>query len=202
MKDFAKSPESRPGRLKAWSLFVGITAAIAAVDLWSKAAVFEWLQVKVELVPHNGPDDLRPHVAHQKRIEVLPGLFELEANFNTGAFSGWFSRHTSVLTAISALAALIIVGVVFFTLRQPHPANLWFIAALGLVCGGTIGNFYDRLTMNAVRDWIKWFFVYEGKEHVWPNFNIADSGICVGVVLLLLTELLVKRRPLERQPAG
>ncbi|MBI4606632.1 MAG: signal peptidase II, partial [Planctomycetes bacterium] len=52
----------------------------------------------------------------------------------------------------------------------------------------------------AVRDWIKWFYVSaDGREHVWPNFNIADSAICTGVGILILLEVLRAAR--ERREA-
>ena len=52
-----------------------------------------------------------------------------------------------------------------------------------------MGNLHDRAFLKGVRDWIKWYFVSGGREHVWPNFNIADSAICTGVGLLILLEL-------------
>ena len=72
--------------------------------------------------------------------------------------------------------------------KTPAPERA-FALALGLLLGGTIGNLYDRAVLAGVRDWIKWFVVIDGQEHVWPNFNIADAGICVGVALLILREI-------------
>jgi signal peptidase II len=142
----------------------------------------------------------RPYIKSQNPIEVIPGFFELEANYNYGAFSGWFSRHTGALTIISGAAVLVIVAYLMYSLRKPTPPGCWFIVALALICGGTLGNLYDRYFLNAVRDWIKWFFVWNEKEHVWPNFNIADSGICVGVSLIIFLEVLngIKERKNKR----
>ena len=61
---------------------------------------------------------------------------------------------------------------------------------LGLIWGGTCGNLYDRAVHGYVRDFVKWFLEWGGRQHVWPNFNVADSAICVGVGLLVLLFLL------------
>jgi len=60
-------------------------------------------------------------------------------------------------------------------------------ALLGLIMGGTLGNGYERLVNHTVTDFIA--------VHFWPVFNVADSAISVGVVLLLLGYLVRSRRP-------
>lgn len=77
--------------------------------------------------------------------------------------------------------------------------SAWFVVALGMLWGGTLGNFYDRYFIGGVRDFIKWFVVVDGKERVWPNFNIADSGICVGVGIIVVMEIA---RSLRGKTAG
>lgn len=195
---------TRPVVLKAWSLFLSVTLLVTALDLWSKKAVFDLLEVETRMdpIPSLGGAE-RPHVVDQSRVTVIPGFFELEANYNYGAFSGWFSSHTEFLTIVSAVAAAAMAAIVFFTSRSARPPSLWFYVALGLICGGTLGNFYDRLQLAGVRDWIKWFFVWNGRERVWPNFNIADSGICVGVALIVLLEIAssIRERRAQRSEA-
>ena len=83
---------------------------------------------------------------------------------------------------------IIAVFLVYHVKKAPVPERL-FALSLGLLWGGTLGNLYDRAVLGGVRDWIKWFVVIDGKPHVWPNFNIADSGICVGVALLIIREI-------------
>ena len=60
--------------------------------------------------------------------------------------------------------------------------------ALGLLCGGIVGNLLDRLRLDYVTDYLD---VYVGSWH-WPAFNIADSAICIGVGLYVLGTLLAK----------
>jgi signal peptidase II len=185
-------------RAFAWGLFVGLAALVAALDLWSKEAVFDLL--KVDIVVRKVDDDRElPFVARQQKVQVIPGFFELEANFNHGAFHGWFARHTGLLALLSVVALAVITLVVGFAFSRRQPPSLWFAFALALVAGGTAGNLYDRALISGVRDWVKWFFIWNGREKVWPNFNVADSGICVGVALLVLLEL--RRTVRERRGA-
>lgn len=87
-------------------------------------------------------------------------------------------------------------GVTFGLLATDHPAGLlvWLVrvqsrlqaAALGLVIGGALGNLVDRLRHGAVTDFLDFHF----QGYHWPAFNLADSGIVLGVLLLLINDLL------------
>ncbi len=163
-------------------LFIALAGGTAVVDLWTKDAIWELIGV----VQAGDP----PSVIHQERLHIIPNFFTLEATYNRGAFYGIFAGHTGWLAVLSALAVVVIVVILYVAMRQPTLPSVWFVVALGLICGGTLGNFYDRALIGAVRDWIKWYVVWNGDEKVWPNFNIADSGICVGVSLLILLEIV------------
>jgi len=177
-------------------LFAAVAALVVAVDLWSKHFVFEQLNVVSEGHP--------PSVRDQVRITVVPGFFELEANYNYGAFSGWFSSHPEWLAALSGLALVVIIGVAVVHLHRSSSPSTAFLVALALLWGGTLGNLHDRLLLGAVRDWVKWFVVIGGEPRVWPNFNIADSAICVGVGLILLLEVRgsLRERRVARSAEG
>lgn len=69
-------------------------------------------------------------------------------------------------------------------------------AALGLVIGGALGNLVDRLRHGAVTDFLNFHF----QGYHWPAFNLADSGIVLGVLLLLAGDLLAPAG--QRQPTG
>ena len=188
---------SAPSKKKAWALFLLIAASVAGLDLWSKAAVFDLLEVRSAGIPARIVS--RPH-----EIPVIPGFFDLQANYNYGAFNGWFSEHTGLLALLSCAALLVIASVLWYSLGRAPAPTISFVVALSLLAGGTAGNFYDRLYLEAVRDWIKWYIVIDGNEHIWPNFNIADSGICVGVALVVLPELRTlfqKRKPDGEPPS-
>jgi signal peptidase II len=80
----------------------------------------------------------------------------------------------------------------------PRQRDPWMRAALALVLGGALGNLYDRLTLGRVVDFIQ---LHAG-GYYWPAFNVADSAITVGVVLLVWDSLRGRRaqRPQEERP--
>lgn len=190
---------SAPSKKKAWVLFLLIAVSVAGLDLWSKAAVFDLLDVQSMMRSTPGGGE-KIFVVTQHTKSVVPGFFELEANYNHGAFNGWFSEHTGLLALLSSAALLVIASVLWYSLGRSPAPTLSFVIALGLLAGGTAGNFYDRFYLEAVRDWIKWYIAIDGKEHIWPNFNVADSGICIGVALVVFPELRGLFQ--KRKPAG
>lgn len=193
----AAAPRVKPRRLH-WFVFAVLAACTGILDLWTKQAIFDLLRVRIEQVPIDGV--LRAVIGEHQKVVIIPNFFELEPNINYGAFSGWFSRHTGLLTLLSAVALGVIVWFLWSYLRGPGPHRLWVTAGLGLVWGGTLGNLYDRGIHGYVRDFIKWFVVKEdGRELVWPNFNLADSAICVGVAIILV---LFPRSSRRSEPAG
>jgi len=114
-------------------------------------------------------------------VSVLP-FFNLTMAHNTGAaFSflagaGGWQRWFFVV-----LAGLISVVLIIWMRRLAQTAKLEAIS-LALIIGGAIGNVIDRLIYGYVIDFLD---VYAGSYH-WPAFNIADSAICVGAVLLII----------------
>ena len=173
MHEPAPNDELRPpvGRRNAWLLFFCAAVIVAGLDLWTKAAVFDLLDVQNAMRPSPSGGE-QVYVARQQERSLVPGLFDLEANYNYGAFNGWFSSHTKMLAMLSCIALLVIASVLWYSLgRSPAPSR-WFVLALGLLAGGTAGNFYDRFELQAVRDWIKWYVVVDGKEYVLSLIHI------------------------------
>ena len=106
------------------------------------------------------------------RIDVMGDWLALEYAENPGAAFGLFADAGSAL-AIASLA--IIVGLLGNTHRAERPP-LWQSIAVGAVLGGAIGNLLDRVRLGYVVDFIS--------IGAWPNFNVADSAITIGVVAL------------------
>ena len=86
------------------------------------------------------------------------------------------------------LSAAALAVVVWLFLWQRRARERWIAASVGLIAGGALGNVVDRLIRHAVVDFID---AYVGPYH-WPAFNLADSAITLGVVLLLWETLLGK----------
>jgi len=131
-------------------------------DLWSKKAVFEWLQNTYPPV----------HV-------VISGFLRLVVQENTGAAFGIASGQRVLLTLVSLVAAIAVLGFFFFGRQNGAPLTV----ALALFLAGILGNAYDRIFNNGmVRDFIDVYY----KDLHWPAFNVADSMLCTAVFLLLI----------------
>ena len=114
-------------------------------------------------------------------VSIIDGFFNITYVRNTGVAFGIFSSVSSpaksvLLSAFTALAAALVT---VYAVRTPVRNRLLQLA-LGFILGGALGNLYDRLAYGYVVDFLEF---YVGNYH-WPSFNIADSAISIGVVLL------------------
>ena len=115
---------------------------------------------------------------------------------NTGVAFGLFAADgvsaSWMLTALGLLA-LGAVGV-YFGIASPRDRGL--LIALALVVGGAVGNLIDRVSSGAVTDFID---VYVGAHH-WPSFNVADSAISIGIVLMAIDSLRTRKATPASEP--
>ncbi|PTX91243.1 signal peptidase II [Opitutus sp. ER46] len=114
-------------------------------------------------------------------IPVIPGFFNLVHVGNTGAAWSMFSGRSVMLAtlAVGTLAAI------FLWRRALGLHQRAAQIAFGLLCGGIAGNLTDRLVYRHVIDFIDLHF----GDYVYPTFNVADSGICIGVIVYLWISL-------------
>jgi signal peptidase II len=144
--------------------YLALALAVLALDQATKALVMRYMEPYAQL-------------------PLVDGLLSLSHVRNRGAAFGLFSDadlpHQSVLLAVLSLAAL--VGIAGYFIRLPASARLPRLA-LALVLGGAIGNLIDRLRFGWVVDFVHVYW----RDHQWPDFNVADSAITVGVALLIL----------------
>jgi signal peptidase II len=118
-------------------------------------------------------------------IEVIPNFFELVYVENKGAAWGMLSEHTDILSIISGVMLVLIVVFRKQIFHDVLPQRI----AFGLLVGGIIGNLIDRVWFGFVTDFLDF---YIGTSH-WPAFNVADSSICIGVVLYSISSWIVQR---------
>lgn len=113
--------------------------------------------------------------------EIIPGLFKLEYAQNFGIAFG-IKLPFALLIALNAVMLAVILRIIFKDFQiEKKPTQL--IAAL--IIGGALGNLLDRFVRGYVVDFIA--------VYIWPNFNLADIYISVGVLLLLLFYGKIKR---------
>jgi signal peptidase II len=157
-----RRPSALPG-LKAHLVFWPLMAIGIALDLWSKRAVFDWLQQQ------------------GNSISIIDGFLRLVMALNDGAAFGLFSGKPYLLVAVSIVALIAIFVIFLFSGTERRFVHI----ALALFAAGVCGNLYDRIFNNGlVRDFID--VVYWPGRH-WPAFNIADSMLCIAVGLLVIS---------------
>jgi signal peptidase II len=166
-----------PGVSVAWRFLkyrklLIISAAVFATDQATKA----WIAA---CLPFNtyGEDG--------GAVTVVRGFLYIVHVGNTGAAWSMFSGRSIILAALAAATLVaIFLGRKALGLAAAHTQ-----ACFGLMCGGIAGNLLDRLTRHHVVDFLDFHF----GTYVYPTFNVADSAICVGVALYILSSVRTPR---------
>jgi signal peptidase II len=123
---------------------------------------------------------------------LVPGFITLVHSRNPGIAFGMFAdSQSSWLTGLLIAAAAIVIALLVWVLSTGRAGGGRSGAGVALILGGAAGNLTDRLLHGGVTDF---FEVHAGSFH-WPAFNLADSAITVGALLVLLDLLLDRRRP-------
>ncbi|MCO6428138.1 signal peptidase II [Nitrosomonas communis] len=118
-------------------------------------------------------------LVYNQQIPVT-SFFNLVLTYNTGAAFSFLNDASGWQRWLLSGIALIASTVIIFLLHKYASSKL-FCLALSLVLGGALGNLWDRITLGHVVDFLDF---YLGSYH-WPAFNIADSAISIGAVLLI-----------------
>ena len=143
-----------------------LAIGVAFFDQWTKSLV-------------------RRHLDLFENIVLIDGFFDLRYIQNTGAAWGLFSDGHFWLAGLSFVVLIIMVIWQRYFFRDCTMDRI----AFGLLAGGIIGNFIDRVRLQYVVDFLD--FYWRGRH--FPAFNVADSAICVGVGLLLISQYFVAR---------
>jgi signal peptidase II len=133
--------------------------------------------------------------------QIIDNFFQLVYVQNTGAAFGIGANSTSkfVPLLLNSGAIVVFFVVVAYSLRATVQDRM-LQTGLHLILGGAIGNLIDRFRYGSVVDFLDFYVVLGGQEHHWPAFNVADSAICVGIVLLFV-DMRRSPAPLGRTPA-
>jgi signal peptidase II len=118
-----------------------------------------------------------------QQIVVIPDLFSWTLAYNTGAAFSFLADSSGWQRWFFAAIALVVSVVLVVWLKRLGRDDTWLAVALALILGGALGNLYDRIALGHVID-----FIYVHWKDAWrfPAFNIADSAITVGAVMLAL----------------
>lgn len=154
-------------RVLSYSVLWVIALFVFTVDLFTKT----WIVAKIPY--QDNPANWPP----ADSIPVIDGFFHLVHVGNTGAAWSLFEGKSSLL---ALLAGITLLGIFFWRHHLGLHARRVQIA-FGLLCGGIVGNFFDRVMHDHVIDFLDFHF----GSYIYPTFNIADIGICIGVLLYL-----------------
>ncbi|MCD8509637.1 MAG: signal peptidase II [Bacillus sp. (in: Bacteria)] len=114
----------------------------------------------------------------RESIPIIEGVFYLTSHRNAGAAFGILQGQMWLFY----IATVIVVGVVIYYIQTEGKKSPWLATALGLVLGGAIGNFIDRVLFGAVVDFLDvYIFSYN-----YPIFNVADMALVTGVIMLII----------------
>jgi signal peptidase II len=156
----------KPKSIAPWLALV-LSLTIFALDRWTKHIVettFSFMDTK----------------------SVIPNFFDIVRSQNPGVAFGLFAQsasrfRTALLIGFSVVAILVLAVLLTRIRRWDRPTGL----GVALVFGGALGNVYDRLHAGVVTDFLDF---YVGTHH-WYTFNLADTAICTGAGLLILSML-------------
>ncbi|MCD4831244.1 MAG: signal peptidase II [Anaerohalosphaeraceae bacterium] len=160
--------ENEPGlgAMVANVIFWPVFLAGFVLDLWSKAAIFEWLGSKYPPV----------------KI-IIDDFFRLIVVQNPGAAWGMAAGQRTFLIVISIIAIFAVFGVFLFW----RPPGKLVIVSLAFFAAGICGNLHDRIFNDGkVRDFLDFYW----REHHWPAFNVADSLLTIAVGILIVITIL------------
>ena len=180
--------------------------ALVLVDQWVKYEMVAALTTRFDALPTVGArlgalygeapspgwDGL--HFRPKRPIVFSPDFLMLRYAENPGAAFGLFRRLPAgargPLFHLVSIGAVVLITLYYLRLNGAKEER-WALIGLPLVLGGALGNWVDRLSRGFVIDFIEahWKSVY-----TWPSFNVADSAIVVGVLLLLLDGMVRRER--------
>ena len=161
----ARASENPPRRVRDWSVAAIVATLLLTLDLWSK----QWVW-----------DNIRPPVGSSMMIWE-PHL-EFSFAFNTGVAFGMMS-DLGLSKIVFVVLAILAIGYTTYMVNQIAHQGMAVFICLGAIVSGALGNLVDRLMRGGVVDFIK--YNYPWGSGSWPNFNVADIALVVGIAILM-----------------
>ncbi len=167
------------------------TAAVVTARSTTRLPVLFGLSAFIVLLDRITKIWVSNHIEIGDSKPVIPRVFSISHVLNDGAAFSLFSYSSNpklvriVLISFSIIAAIVVFG---FLLKLGRRITATTIA-LALILGGAIGNVYDRLAYGTVIDFLEVHIIVGHWNYHWPDFNVADSAIVCGGILLFLDAL-------------
>ena len=129
------------------------------------------------------------NIAEEQSIRVNSYFYLVHFKNQGAAFSflsdagGWQRYFLSIVAVIASVFIIFMI--------KKHRDELYTALGLSLILGGAIGNLYDRISLGHVTDFLYFHF----KDYYWPAFNVADTAISIGVVIIIYETIIKKNKP-------
>ena len=162
------SDRSQPNALP----WLALSLALIALDQLSK-----WLAVT--------------RLQFQEPVSFVPGFWNWMLTHNTGAAFSFLANAGGWQHGFFVALALLISGALAVALKRTTRTDWRSALPFALIIAGALGNVIDRLRLGYVVDFVQWYW----RDFHWPVFNLADSCIVVGAVLMLLVSIVHKDKP-------
>lgn len=158
-------------------IYLAIAASVLLLDRWTK-----WLvSVRIPLF---------------ESVTVIPGFFKITDVRNKGAAFSLFADAPDAWRLITLiLFSLVALVIVLVLLAKSSQQLSLHGVSLALILGGAVGNLWDRMA----HGWVTDFLLVYYKQWEYPAFNVADSAICVGAVLLIWGMIFTKEHSAARE---
>lgn len=148
-----------------------------------------WLAVLAIVLDFTTKQMAEHFLQYAQPVYVLP-IFDLTLLYNKGAAFSFLANESGWQRWFFAFIAIGVSTVLTVWLMKLKPSERWLSAALALVIGGALGNLYDRFAYGHVVD----FLHFHWEEHYFPAFNIADSAITLGAIMLIIDSLFLEKK--------
>lgn len=150
-----------------------------------------WIKIFVTIICVLVADLVTKHFLFSiEYFNLIPGFISVASNGgNTGAAWGLFSGKTLMLVIVS----IIMIIALFFFNYFIKKKNTFYCISFGFIIGGALGNLVDRIALQYVRD-----FIYLDFWPSFPTFNLADSFLCVGAVMMAIFILFISGEKNEK----
>lgn len=151
-----------------------------------------WLTLLVLVIDQVSKTYFDSSLQMYQRIVVIPDFFSWTLAYNSGAAFSFLADSSGWQRWLFALIAVVVSTVLLVWLKRLGRNDTWLAIALALILGGALGNLYDRIAYGHVID----FILVHWEHRLFPAFNVADSAICVGAVMLAL-DMFKSKKPGE-----
>ncbi len=184
--------------MRKYLIILSMALIILVFDQWSKFVVVSKLSsFKFKTEQEKGFKDFYTirHPLPVGKVSVVPGFFDIRYVENPYGAWGMFAGVSDKIRGwLFPTLSLFAVGVLIWFIITVPADNILLILAMGCVSGGALGNFVDRFNYGYVIDFLDF---YIGRLH-WPTFNVADSFITIGLLLIIADSIIQSRKEIQQ----